>query len=121
MALALAKRGKSVLIIGRREQLLQETAAVSSLIKYLCADVSTSEGLDLIKNYLTNIPHINALVNNAGTLDPLVAIKDIQPEDWHHTLRTNLDAALFLPQILYDKLTQWPRFKYWFRSCLFCY
>lgn len=105
LALALAKRGKSVLIIGRREPLLKETAAASALITYLCADVSTQPGLDAIKEYVTNIPYINALVNNAGTIDPIVAIKDLKPEDWHHTLRTNLDAPLFLTQLLHPQLT----------------
>ncbi|WP_298627161.1 SDR family NAD(P)-dependent oxidoreductase [uncultured Legionella sp.] len=104
LALALANRGKSVLIIGRREQVLQETAATSSLIKYFCADVSTSEGRNLVRVYLDNIPQINALVNNAGTLNPIGAIKDIQLDDWQHTFSTNLEAPLFLTQLLYDKL-----------------
>lgn len=104
LALALAKRGKSVLIVGRREQLLQETASASSLIKYFCADISTSEGLNSIKTCVDNIPQIEGLVNNAGTLDPTVAIKDMQLDEWRHALNTNLNAPLFLPQILYDKL-----------------
>lgn len=104
LALALANRGKSVLVIGRREPLLQETAAASSFIKYVCADVSTSEGRNLIRVYLDNIPQISALVNNAGTLNPVAAIKDIQLDDWQHTFSTNLEAPLFLTQLLYDKL-----------------
>ncbi|KTD47547.1 SDR family NAD(P)-dependent oxidoreductase [Legionella quateirensis] len=104
LALNLAERGKSVLIIGRRESLLQETAAAFTSIKYLCADVSTSEGRELIRDYLNNIPQISALVNNAGSLEPLVSIQDIPLTDWHQTLATNLDAPLFLPQLLADKL-----------------
>ncbi len=105
LALALANRGKSVLIIGRRESALQETAATSSLIKYLCADVSTRDGRNSIKVHLDNIPQINALVNNAGTLNPVSAIRDIQSNEWQHAFSTNLDAPLFLTQLLYDKLT----------------
>ena len=105
LALALAKRGKSVLIVGRREQLLQETAASSASIDYLSADITTKKGLDLIKNHLDSVSQLSALINNAGTLDPLVAVKDIQPEDWQAALNTNLSPALFLPQMLYDKLT----------------
>lgn len=104
LALTLAKRGKTVLIIGRREQPLKETASASPLIKYVCADVSTSKGRDSIRVYLDNIPHITALINNAGTLEPIVAIRDIKLEDWHQAMSTNLDAALFLPQLLFDKL-----------------
>jgi benzil reductase ((S)-benzoin forming) len=104
LALALAKRGKSVLIVGRREQLLEETASFSPLIKYFCADVSTSEGLGSIKTFVGNIPQIEGLVNNAGTISPFADIKDVQREEWHHALNTNLDAPLFLSQILYDQL-----------------
>ncbi len=104
LALALAKRGKPVLIIGRHETSLQQTAAASSLISYLRADVSTNEGRDLIRKYTDNTPKIHALINNAGTLGPLEGPKTINDQGWHHTLNTNLDAALFLPQLLYDKL-----------------
>ncbi|WP_199741611.1 SDR family NAD(P)-dependent oxidoreductase [Legionella sp. km535] len=104
LALNLAERGKSVLIVGRRESLLKETAAASALIKYVCADVSTSEGREIIRVHLNNIPQISALVNNAGTLEPLVPIQDIQLADWHRTFATNLDAPLFLPQLFIDKL-----------------
>jgi benzil reductase ((S)-benzoin forming) len=105
LALALAKRGKSVLIVGRREYLLQETAAASSsLIKYLCVDVSTSEGIHSIKTFVNNSSHLDGLVNNAGSLYPVVGLKDMKPEEWHRTLKTNLDTPLFLSQILLDKL-----------------
>lgn len=104
LALALSERGESVLIIGRREQPLRETAAQASLINYLSADVSSNEGLESIRHYLGTTPHIKALVNNAGLLEPIVGINDIQPDSWHRTLNTNLDAALFLPQKLHAQL-----------------
>lgn len=104
LALALAQRGKSVLIVGRREQLLQETASASSLINYLCTDVATEAGRKVLAEFCKSVPAITALINNAGTLEPVIGIKNLKAEDWHHTLNTNLDAALFLPQMLYDKL-----------------
>jgi benzil reductase ((S)-benzoin forming) len=104
LAIALASRGKSVLVVGRRKELLQETASVSPLINFLCADISTAVGIELVTHYLQQTPHINALINNAGTLDPLVPIKEITASDWQHTLNTNLNAALFLPQKLSKQL-----------------
>jgi NAD(P)-dependent dehydrogenase (short-subunit alcohol dehydrogenase family) len=104
LACALAHRGKNVLIVGRRQALLQETASISPLIQYCCADVSTKEGRESIQAHVENIPQISALVNNAGTLEPLESIINIKVEDWQRTLNTNLDAALFLPQLLYNKL-----------------
>lgn len=104
LALTLAARNKSVLIIGRKEHTLQETAANSSLIQWLCADVSTTEGLESIRLALKNTPHIEGLINNAGLIEPIIAIKDISLKDWQHVLQTNLDAALSLPQMVYDQL-----------------
>lgn len=104
LAITLAKRGQSVLIVGRREHLLQETAAFSANIQYLCADVTLREGLEEIKNSLDTVPHLQALVNNAGTLEPLVPLKEVSGQAWYHALNTNLNPALFLPQMLYDKL-----------------
>lgn len=107
LALSLAARGKEILIIGRREQLLRETAAsASARIDYLCADVATLDGLHAIKNHLGSITQIEGLVNNAGTLQPLAELKDMDPAEWQYALNTNLNAALFLPQMLYEKLIQ---------------
>ncbi|MGC1183061.1 SDR family NAD(P)-dependent oxidoreductase [Legionella sp.] len=104
LALSLANRGKEVLIIGRREQMLQETAAAVPNIRYLCADVATPEGLNNIKHHLNSVSQLHALINNAGTLHPLAELKDINPTEWQNALNTNVNAALFLPQMLYDKL-----------------
>lgn len=106
LALALATREQSVLIIGRREHLLKETAALSPHIKYFVADVSTQAGLNSVCQHVSDIPHLDGLINNAGTLEPIAAIDGIQPETWHQALRTNLDPALFLPQILQQQLTR---------------
>lgn len=100
LALELAKRGKSVLIIGRRLQTLQDTANHSPLIHYLCADVSSPEGLETIHSFLNNTTSIDGLINNAGMLEPLVLLKDMRMLDWQQVLSTNLNAALFLPQQL---------------------
>lgn len=104
LALALVNRGKEVLIIGRRENLLKDTAAASANIKYLVADVASKEGLNAIKNYLASVTRIEGLVNNAGTMNPLAELKDVNPEEWQQALNTNLNAALYLPQMLYSKL-----------------
>lgn len=106
LAISLAKRGKEVLIIGRREKLLYETAASTANIQYLCADVATQDGLESIKKYLNSVSQIDALVNNAGTLKPLESLKDVSRQEWLNALNTNLNAALFLPQSMYDKLAQ---------------
>lgn len=103
LAHSLARRGKSVLIVGRRQELLQETAAFSPLIDYFCVDISTPEGIDSLVARVDKEP-IAALINNAGSLKPIVSLTELARDDWHKTLNTNLDAALFLPQKLYKQL-----------------
>lgn len=105
LALALANRGEQVCVIGRRERFLEQTASLSSNISYLCADVSTPEGREQIQSKLSGFAQIKALVNNAGTLEPMAPIKNISLKDWHQALNTNLDAALFLPQLLQNQLS----------------
>lgn len=104
LALALAKRGKTILIVGRRQKLLQETASVSPLINYLCADVSTREGLHSIRACVDNVSKIEGLVNNAGTITPMLPLNEMEWDQWHQALNTNLNAPVFLPQLLYYKL-----------------
>ncbi len=104
LAITLANRDKSVLIVGRRQEFLKETASRFPSIEYLCADVSSVEGINLLVQRVNDVPHISALVNNAGTLQPIVSLKEMAINDWHQTLNTNLDAALFLPQKLYKQL-----------------
>ncbi len=104
LALSLAKQHKEVLVVGRRKSLLKETAGNDANIHYLCADISTLDGIDTIQNYLSSVPKITALVNNAGTLEPLGLLKEAKPKEWQNALDTNLNAALYLPQKLYAQL-----------------
>jgi len=105
LALSLAKRGKPVLIIGRREQLLKDTAAAGGAnIDYLCADVSTEAGLNQILNHLSGFEKIDALINNAGTLGPLQTLNEINMDAWMQSLNINLNAPLFLSQKFYQQL-----------------
>ena len=105
LAHALASRGKPVLIIGRREQLLVDTAAFSPLISTLSVDVSTSIGRQLVMTRLKNTRHIDGLIHNAGVIDPILPITSIDETLWREVMATNVDAPLFLSQLLYDKLT----------------
>ncbi|CDZ77437.1 Benzil reductase ((S)-benzoin forming) [Legionella massiliensis] len=106
LALALAKRGKKILIVGRREQALVETASFSSLISYHCADVSTDKERKQLVAALAEVHSIDGLVHNAGTIQPISPIESISESAWQQILATNLNAPLFLTQLLIDKLKQ---------------
>lgn len=104
LALALAEQKKSVLIVGRRLNVLEETASRSPLINYLSADIATEKGIDTLIERLSTVEHISALINNAGTLQPIAPLQEMPRESWNTLLNTNLNAALWLPQKLYKQL-----------------
>ena len=105
LAYTLALREKSVLIIGRRTQALIETAAFSSFISTLCTDVSTSSGRSIVLEHLKNIKQIDGLIHNAGIIQPILPITSIDESAWRQTMAINIEAPLFLSQLLYDKLS----------------
>jgi benzil reductase ((S)-benzoin forming) len=106
LAVALTQRGKNVLIVGRRQRALAETAACSPLISTLCADVAMQEGRQLIASYLHDFSQIEGLVHNAGIIDPIMPISSIDNASWERVMAVNLNAPLFLSQLLLDKLAK---------------
>lgn len=104
LAVALTQRMHTVLIVGRRETLLKETASLSPLISYLCTDISTPTGRDILIQHVRDVEQIHALINNAGILDPIASLQDISVSAWQQAFHTNVEAALFLPQQLYRQL-----------------
>lgn len=108
LAHALAVRQKQVLIVGRREQALVETAAFSPQISYLVADVSTGKGRREIVAHIEQL-QVNALeglIHNAGVIEPIMPVATIDEASWQQVLATNLNAPLFLTQMLLAKLEQ---------------
>jgi NAD(P)-dependent dehydrogenase (short-subunit alcohol dehydrogenase family) len=104
LAHALAARQQSVLIIGRRLPNLVHAAEQSPLIQYLCTDISTSKGRAQVKSYLQDLPQIKGLIHNAGTIEPILPIAKIGEDDWRRCMATNLEAPLFLTQLLINQL-----------------
>ena len=104
LAQELANRGHAVLIVGRNESNLADVAFMHKNIKYFCADVSSQEGRVSIKEYLQD-KKIQALINNAGIIQPIANIFEISLEDWHKVMATNLDAPLFLTKLLRTNLS----------------
>ncbi|CEK11362.1 SDR family NAD(P)-dependent oxidoreductase [Legionella hackeliae] len=104
LARTLAIKGKKVLIIGRREKALAETASFSPLISSLCADVATRKGRDDIATALQTNISIEGLIHNAATIEPIAPIANIDESTWQQAIATNLNAPLFLTQLLLPKL-----------------
>lgn len=106
LALALAARGKSVLIIGRKEHQLIDVSDTSDLIDYFVADVSTTKGRQQIVDHVRGFGVLEGVVHNAGIINPITALDKIEESAWQHLMATNVDAPLFLNQKLIHQLPQ---------------
>ena len=104
LALELAKLGKKVLIVGRDLQKLEAVTSENSNIKSLRADVATVDGRNIVKDFVQE-QLVEGLVHNAGVIQPIAPITEIEIADWHKCMATNLDAPLFLTQALLQNLT----------------
>lgn len=105
LALALVQREHSVLVVGRDEGRLQDTAKNSSLIEYVCADVSTESGRATLTKKLSHHSHIAGLIHNAGMIDPIIPMAQISISAWRACMATNVEAPLFITQSLLPKLS----------------
>ncbi|KTC68261.1 sepiapterin reductase [Legionella birminghamensis] len=104
LALALAERQKDVLIVGRRVEVLASTASLSERISFFQCDVSKEEDRRQLLSHLQTIENLDGLVHNAGVITPIEPIQRITESAWSRFIATNLNAPLFLSQLLYHKL-----------------
>lgn len=105
LAQSLAAAEKEVLIIGRREFQLQETASFSSAIHYLSADLATEQGCTLVVDYLRSRGTLEGLVHNAGVVEPIEPLSSVNPAAWKKVMETNFLAPMRLSQLLLPQLS----------------
>ncbi len=104
IALALAEAGAATVLVGRRREPLEATAAtvesLGSRAAVLPCDLSRHDALQHCADAAGSAfgaPHI--LVSAAG-VNLRRPIDEVRPDDWDATLRINLDAPFFLAQRL---------------------
>lgn len=103
VALALAKQGWRVAIVGRRAETLQETVTRAGADKdrlLVCpCDIGQSAAVaQLGKDVLDKFGSVEALVNAAGTNAPKRALEVLSLEDYHAMMDTNLNGAYYITQ-----------------------
>ena len=81
-----------VYAIVRKEEHLEKLRAVSTNVFPVVQDLSKND-LKNFKKTFTSIPHVDILINNAGTFikKPFFEIDD---EEWHHLFEVNFFAAV---------------------------
>ncbi|CAA0115202.1 putative oxidoreductase [BD1-7 clade bacterium] len=110
LAHKLASAGHQVWICGRRSEPLEETAKqYPDNIHTVATDISTEDGRRELMDSLPINCHIDALIHHAATLEPTGYIRDLQLTDWQQAFAINVEAPLFLTQLLLHKMTSGTR------------
>lgn len=113
----LARRGASLLLVGRDQDRLatiaREIEGQGTRVRYVAADLATPEGLDSVESAARSTLGcgINVLVNNAGVND-FGQFHTQKPERVAQAIQTNLLAPMLLTQRLWPLLSSQPE------SCL---
>lgn len=95
IAQRLAQGGADVIIIGRTEATLRETAQ-HDRISYLVADIGRSEDLErIIANITSEYGKLNILVNNAGVA-PVTPFADLVMAEFDNVFQSNVRGLVEL-------------------------
>ncbi|MGW1783314.1 SDR family NAD(P)-dependent oxidoreductase [Streptomyces sp. NPDC002143] len=104
-ALALADSGARVVLVGRNEQALAETAErVGEEARTAVCDVSDPDSVGALAVELVD-EDVSLLVNNAGVAGPVKPLTDIAPDEWDAVFAANvrgvyLMCRAFLPPMI---------------------
>ncbi|HEY4710114.1 MAG TPA: SDR family oxidoreductase [Candidatus Acidoferrales bacterium] len=115
VAIALAHEGYSVVLAGRRKQLLEATALeashANSRTLALPADVSNPASVrELFAKTKDAFGRLDLLFNNAGTSGRAIPLEDLTPEQWRSIVDTNLNGTFFCTQEAFKLMkSQEPR------------
>jgi len=106
-ALALIREGAQVVLVGRREDRVEETAReAGEFALAVAADVSKRAEIErLIERTVNAFGGVNVLVNNAGILHPGTA-EQITEEQWDETFNTNVRGLWLLSRAVLPHLRQ---------------
>lgn len=94
-----AHRGCNVLAIGRRAAPLEALASAQPSIRHCAADVSTAAGQAAIRSAIGGST-IQALVHNAGVLEPVGPLLEQSSDAIRQHLAINLEAPIALSGML---------------------
>ncbi|MHC1728130.1 MAG: SDR family oxidoreductase [Syntrophobacteraceae bacterium] len=96
LAVALSHDAVTVIAVGRRKALLDETAAIApGCVRVVPADVAEVPGYSKITDALSTKARIKYLIHAAGICS-IERTLEISNESWQQTMATNLDGPLFL-------------------------
>ena len=98
IAAALGRAGARVILVGRTEATLHETATLigqPGQAVVAVADVASPESVEALRD---SVPahEVSILVNNAGIGGPVKPITDIRPEEWDEVFAANVRSIYLM-------------------------
>ena len=101
-ALALAEAGYGVALAGRRQDALEETAALAGTdarMLPVSTDVGDPQAVDaLFAQVAEHFGRLDVLFNNAGGGAPTVPLEDLEYEQWQKVVAVNLTGSFLCTQ-----------------------
>jgi NAD(P)-dependent dehydrogenase (short-subunit alcohol dehydrogenase family) len=99
----LAKARSAVTLISRSEKRLynvaQDIRSLGGTPMICAADVSNSDSCrSAVERTLDKFGHIDAVVNNAGIIQPISSIARTEPDAWRYNIEVNLMGPVYLIQ-----------------------
>lgn len=101
VAIALSKDGWSLVLAGRREEQLIETAKVchGERVLVVPTDITKSESVkNLFTQTIKTYARLDLLINNAGVGAPAKPLEELTLEQWQQVINTNLTGAFLCSQ-----------------------
>jgi NAD(P)-dependent dehydrogenase (short-subunit alcohol dehydrogenase family) len=98
IALGLARAGARVILVGRTEATLVETAelmAEPKAARVEVCDVSSASSVEALRAALSDEP-VHILINNAGVGGPVKALTDIEPDEWDDVFAANVRSIYLM-------------------------
>lgn len=104
VAIALAKEGVDIALMGRTaaslEAVAKEVEALGVKVTYAIADVGDMNAVNAAVQQLTNIlPDIDILINNAG-IASFGGFMDLEPAEWENIVRVNLLGVYYVTRAI---------------------
>ena len=104
VAIALAKEGMDIALMGRTaaslEVVAEEVKALGVRVVYAVADVGDINAVNAAVQELTReLPEIDILINNAG-IASFGGFMDLSPEEWENIVRVNLLGVYYVTRAI---------------------
>ena len=108
IALGLARAGARVVLVGRTEATLVETAelmAEPKAARVEVCDVSSASSVEALRAALSDEP-VHILINNAGVGGPVKALTDIEPDEWDDVFAANVRSIYLMCRAFLPPMTE---------------